>query len=51
VAPAAGAGLDHDRLLALITQNMATFGAQSSVDGPFGWRERDLPARFDFFAT
>ena len=51
VAPAADTAVDHDRLLALITQNMATFGAQSSVDGPFGWRERDLPARFDFFAT
>jgi hypothetical protein len=53
VPPAADAAVAvaHDRLLALITQNMATFGVQSSSEGQLGWRDRDLPVRFDFFAT
>lgn len=46
-----GHGAIQERLLALMTQDMATFGAQGSGEGQFGWRERDLPARFDFFAT
>jgi hypothetical protein len=44
-------GAVHDRLVALMTQDMAAFGAQTSGEGQFGWRERELPARFDFFAT
>ena len=53
VAPAHGVepGAVHERLLALMTQDMATFGAQGAGEGQFGWRERELPARFDFFAT
>ena len=53
VAPVAGTGTAgiQERLVALMTQDMATFGAQMAGEGQFGWRDREPPARFDFFAT
>ena len=53
VPPAAHPALDaaKERLLALMTQDMAAFGGQGAGEGQFGWREREPPARFDFFAS
>jgi hypothetical protein len=51
VAAAPGApGLDAERLLALMTQNMAAFGAAASGHTQLGSRDGE-PPKFDFFSA